>query len=216
MTERDELVSALAGDLGSAGPATNSDRLAVAWLFASLAYVVLITHLLGPIRPGALSQLVSHPRFALEMVLGLATLAVATLAAFRAAVPGALTSRFALASAGLVILWIVAYVVGLVAPALEPSMMGKRDHCFLETFLYALPPAGLACYLCWKYYPLEPSKMALRCGLAAGLIPALYMQIACMYDPGHILLFHILPGLSVALATLVCLRVFVIRSNQVG
>jgi hypothetical protein len=58
--------------------------------------------------------------------------------------------------------------------------------------------------------------MALRCGLAAGLIPALYMQIACMYDPGHILLFHILPGLSVALATLVCLRVFVIRSNQVG
>ena len=150
------------------------------------------------------------------MLLGLSALTVAAEPAFRAAVPGALTSRLAFTSAGLVVLWIAAYVVGLVAPALEPSMLGKRNHCFLETFLYALPPAGLACYLCWKYYPLEPSKMALRCGLAAGLMPALYMQIACMYDPGHILLFHILPGLVVALATLACFRVFFVRSNHVG
>ena len=36
--------------------------------------------------------------------------------------------------------------------------------------------------------------------LAAGMIPALYMQIACMYAPAHILQFHILPGLSMVLA----------------
>ena len=34
-------------------------------------------------------------------------------------------------------------------------------------------------------------------GLAAGMLPALYMQIACMYLPAHILQFHILPGLMV-------------------
>ena len=35
--------------------------------------------------------------------------------------------------------------------------------------------------------------------LAAGMIPALFMQVACMYDPSHILLLHILPGLSMVL-----------------
>lgn len=211
MTDRDDLVAALASDLGSAGPAINSDRVALAWLIASLGYVVLVTHWFGPIRPGALDQLLSGPRFALEMVLGLGALVVAALAAFRSAVPGALTSRFAYTAAGLVVLWIAAYLVGLAAPALEPSMLGKRAHCFLETFVYALPPAALGCYLCWKYYPLDTSRMALRCGLAAGLIPALYMQIACMYDPAHILVFHILPGLAVALAALACCRMLPMR-----
>jgi hypothetical protein len=32
-------------------------------------------------------------------------------------------------------------------------------------------------------------------GLAAGMLPALYMQLACMYEPSHILGYHILPGL---------------------
>ena len=36
-------------------------------------------------------------------------------------------------------------------------------------------------------------------GLVAGMLPALYMQIACMYTPLHILKFHIAPGLMVAL-----------------
>jgi len=27
------------------------------------------------------------------------------------------------------------------------------------------------------------------------MMPALYMQLACMYEPAHILSFHILPGL---------------------
>ena len=35
-------------------------------------------------------------------------------------------------------------------------------------------------------------------GLAAGSLPALMMQIACMYSPEHILAFHIGPALAVA------------------
>ena len=37
-------------------------------------------------------------------------------------------------------------------------------------------------------------------GLAAGMLPALYMQLACMYEPTHILSMHILPGLLMVLA----------------
>ena len=36
-------------------------------------------------------------------------------------------------------------------------------------------------------------------GLAAGMLPALYMQLACMYEPLHILTLHILPGLAMVL-----------------
>ncbi|WP_158678829.1 hypothetical protein [Pseudoalteromonas sp. T1lg75] len=48
-----------------------------------------------------------------------------------------------------------------------------------------------------KFYPLYPRRMAISLSLASGMMPALYMQLACMYEPGHILLFHITPGLLV-------------------
>jgi len=42
---------------------------------------------------------------------------------------------------------------------------------------------------------LRPVRTAMSVGLVAGMLPALYMQLACMYEPLHILAFHILPGL---------------------
>lgn len=48
-----------------------------------------------------------------------------------------------------------------------------------------------------RCYPLQPLRAGMAVSLAAGMLPALYMQIACMYAPDHILLFHILPGMAV-------------------
>ena len=76
-------------------------------------------------------------------------------------------------------------------------MLGKREHCVWETFIYALPPMLLAFVLTRRLYPLQPVHTAMYFSLAAGMMPALYMQIACMYAPAHILQFHILPGLMV-------------------
>ena len=53
--------------------------------------------------------------------------------------------------------------------------------------------AGL--FLIRRLYPLSPIRTAMSVGLVAGMLPALYMQLACMYEPAHILTFHILPGL---------------------
>ena len=125
-------------------------------------------------------------------------IAFTTLVAFRAAVPGALTRRFAALGIGLLMVWIGCYLVGLVSPALEPSMLGKRHYCVYETFVYAVPPVILAYMLTRRLYPLQPVGTALALSLAAGMMPALYMQIACMYAPDHILKFHILPGLVIA------------------
>jgi hypothetical protein len=83
---------------------------------------------------------------------------------------------------------------------MEPSEAGKRSFCYLETMVYSIPPILVAVFLARRLYPLNYTRTAMSLALTAGMIPALFMQIACMYVPAHILQFHILPGLSMVLA----------------
>lgn len=199
MNKHDELIASLSRDLAPVSRAPNVNALAMAWLGLSAVYVVVVTHLLGPIRPGALSQLASEPRFLLESLLGLLAIVWTSLAAFRAAVPAALTRRFAAVGLVLMSLWLAQYVIGLVSPALEPSELGKRGQCYFETMVYALPPVLIALFFVRRLYPLRYIRTSMSIGLAAGMLPALYMQLACMYEPSHILALHILPGLAMVL-----------------
>jgi hypothetical protein len=93
----------------------------------------------------------------------------------------------------LVVIWISSYVIGLEYPTLQASMQGKRADCFQEVLLYSLLPATAGIWLCRRYYPLAPVRTAALMTLAASMIPALFMQFACMYDAAHILSHHILP-----------------------
>ena len=77
-------------------------------------------------------------------------------------------------------------------------MLGKRPHCVYETLLYALPPLVAAFLLVRRLYPLQPLSSSLSLSLAAAMMPALYMQLACMYDPAHVLGLHIAPALLLA------------------
>jgi len=197
MSKHDALIDALAGDLKPVKPFANANLMGMGWLICGALYTVAVTHLLGPIRPNALTQLVSEPRFMAETLLGLLAITGFSLTAFRGGIPGELNSRLTSTATVLLMLWLLSYITGLFYPALEPSMLGKRDHCVVETFIYALPPMGAACYLLRKMYPLRPLQTAVAFSIAAGMLPALYMQIACMYAPDHILKFHILPGLAI-------------------
>ncbi len=73
MSSRDDLLNNLVADLEPVAPAPDIRAAACLWLLASAAWVVLLTHLVGPIRPNALDQLQAHPRFLAEMVAGLLT-----------------------------------------------------------------------------------------------------------------------------------------------
>jgi hypothetical protein len=199
MNSHDELINALSHELAPSRPVPSVNMMAFAWLVASALYVVAITHLFGPIRPAALIQLTTEPRFLLESLLGVAAISVSALAGFRAAIPGALNASLARLATVVMILWLASYLFGLYSPALEPSMAGKRPHCLVETFIYGIPPIGFALLLVRRLYPLRPMRTALALSLAAGMLPALYMQIACMYSPAHILQFHILPGMALVL-----------------
>ena len=199
MKPRDDLITSLVDELVPVRPIGNINALAFVWLLLSALYVVAIIHLLGPIRSDAFSQLVGNGRFLLENVLGLTAIVLLTVAAFRAAVPGANVYRLGGVGALVLLLWIAQYPLGLLSPTLEPSMVGKREYCYIETLIYALPPMLAAGMMIRRLYPQRQVKIAWLIGLAAGMLPALYMQIACMYVPAHILKFHILPGIVVAL-----------------
>ena len=200
MDRRDDLIANLSSDLAPVRKIPNVNRLAAAWFLLGAVFVVSATHVAGPVRPGAYSQLMTEPRFLLETLLGVMAILWTSLLAFRGAVPAALTHRFALAGAVLMALWLAQYVFGLLAPALEPSALGKRGHCSLEVMLYSAPLILVALFFIRRLYPLGFVRTALSAGLAAGMMPALYMQLACMYEPNHILSFHIFPGLVMALA----------------
>ncbi|MEM7135170.1 MAG: NrsF family protein [Myxococcota bacterium] len=170
------------------------------WLAASCTFVVGATLATGDLRPGVGEQLRDFPRFAAECALGL----VAGIFVFRTglllSVPGRLHWRRAVPLAlALIALWIGAYVYGLWSPALEPSMVGKRPNCFGETFLFSSFPLALGLLLVARRAPLQRAWVGALVGAASTSLPALMMQVACMYDPRHILQFHLLPILIVGL-----------------
>ncbi|MCW8924927.1 MAG: DUF1109 domain-containing protein [Xanthomonadales bacterium] len=198
MKDYKTLISELSSGLAPVSPPRNIDLVALAWFLLSTCFVVVVTLLIDPIRPGALMQLASKPRFLLETMLGVAAILWVSLAAFRSAVPGALTGRFATTGLFLIALWLIQYLIGLVSPALEPSTLGDRHHCWLEAMIYSLPVTVAGLLVVGRNYPLRPIRAGMFVGLVAGMLPALFMQLACMYEPSHIIMFHILPGLLMA------------------
>ena len=199
MNKHEELIANLSRDVAPVSPAPRINMLAATWFLSSAIYVVVVTHLLGPARPGAFSQLATEPRFLMESLLGAIAILWSSLLAFRAAIPAALSRQFAAGGLVLMVLWLAQYVIGVVSPALEPSMVGKRTYCYYETMFYALPPILVGLLLVRRLYPLRFVRTAMSLSLAAGMLPALYMQLACMYEPVHILSLHIFPGLLMVL-----------------
>jgi hypothetical protein len=190
----EELIARLTAELTPVKTASSPLLVAGFWWLGSWLFVITATLLTGPLRPGAFVQLVTSAQFAVESLVGLLAAALIAAWAFEDSIPG--TTRHGLLNGGLAAaaLWFIAYLVGLEYPALEPSMAGKRTGCGLQTLLFAGPPMAAGLWLIHRnYLPLAPLRSAALIGLAGAMLPALFMQFACMYDPAHILHFHILP-----------------------
>lgn len=198
---QEELIARLTAELTPVRAASPPLRVAGLWWLGSWLFVISVTLLTGPLRPGAFVQLVTSAQFAAESLAGLLAAALIAAWAFEDSIPG--TRRQGLLHVGLAAaaMWLIAYVAGLEYPALELSMAGKRADCVLQTLLFAGPPMAAGIWLIQRnYLPLAPLRSAALIGLAGAMLPALFMQFACMYDPAHILRFHILPIPGVVLA----------------
>jgi len=198
MSSQQQLIKSLATQLKPIKPLMNNNLLTLLWLLGSVLYCLAIIHLLGPIRSNAYSQLLTEPRFMLEMFAGLTAIVLTSVVAFGHTVPGALSGPVKMTAHIAVLFWIGLNIYGLFDPAIEPSTEGYRHGCVFETFLYALPPLFIAGLLARRRMALELTPTGFSLGLAAGMIPAWYMQIACMYAPEHMLKFHLMPAIIVA------------------
>jgi hypothetical protein len=181
--------------LSSPSPEENvTTDLALLWALGSWAFVVTAALWVAPMRPGFVDQLLASPRFALETLFGLGAVIVATAIGFLLGIPGSgSVRRRVFIALGLPALWAGFYVYGLYDPALEPSTLGARPLCFAEVLLYGVPTTLAGLLLLRRLAPLERAYTGAVVGAAAGAIPGLLMEIACMYVPAHILSFHIAP-----------------------
>jgi hypothetical protein len=192
--ERRELIDDLVSDLAPVRRVPLPAQGSGLWLLGAWAIVTAMTLATGSMRPGVVGQLIASPHFLLESLLGLSVGAAASYGALRLATPGPEPTA-ARVGPGLVLagLWFAVLAYGLVDPALEPSMVGKRPHCFVETFVYSIPPLALAFAMLRRRAALQTGWTGALAGLAAAAVPALMMEWACMYDPMHILTMHMSP-----------------------
>ncbi|MEM7412871.1 MAG: NrsF family protein [Myxococcota bacterium] len=161
-------------------------------------FVAALVSSTGSLRVGALQALLEEPRFLLECGVGLAVSVAAGFFALRAGIPGDRTARTGLVLViGGIALWAGLVVSSGVWPIFEPSMAGKRPGCEWQTLLFALPGLALGLFLVRGLAPFDRAIAGGLIGAGAMALPALAMQLACMYDPHHALTHHGLPGLGV-------------------
>ena len=200
MSERESLVDELVDGLRPAPP-LHTPR-ALGWLWAAGAWLVVAVGMAWtePFRPGFVGQLAGSAHFAAEMIVGLVSSVVAAWTLFSIAAPGPRhPGRLATGALALLAAWASVYVVALYVPALEPSPVGMRSACRNEVLIWGLLALAPALIALRRLAPLARVWTGALAGAAAASIPALLMEIACMYVPGHILQNHLAPIVVVAL-----------------
>ncbi len=197
---RDLLIAELAAAATPVKRPGQTARDTVLWLAAAGAFAILGILVSGPMVISRWPQLLYAPQFLAESLLGVVVIMALANAAFRSGIPSptALSRHLALPLI-LLLAWLGLQSYGLIEPALAPSMVGKRAHCWLEALLAGIPALVVGCYAVRRLWPLHGGWTGALLGLASGAMPALMMNFVCMYEPTHILKFHLLPGLATGL-----------------
>jgi hypothetical protein len=193
---RDTLINQLSQRLEPVNQPGQTTAYAVRWLTVSVVFAVGLMLFLGPFRPGWPSQLFASPQFMVETVAGCGSIMLLASLIFKLGIPG-YPQRLRLIALAMVVgsLWLGLLLFGLYSPALDVSMLGKREHCYLEVVLYSWPPIIYGCYLLRRLLVTEPVLAGAIIGVCASAIPAWLMQFACMYSPSHGLIYHFSPML---------------------
>jgi hypothetical protein len=196
---RRHLIEDLVADLKPVSAPGRIGRSLALWLSAAMVYSIVMLLVTGPLREGAIGNLIRYPFFGLESLVALIAIGSLAHAALRLAIPGATTpGRALLAPIVLLIGWVSFYIVGFWAPAHPVSILGARDYCIWQTVLFSLPNLLLLLVLARRLVPVWPATTAALAGAAGAAIPGALMQFGCMYIPGHILTHHLSPTLMLA------------------
>ncbi len=201
-------------------PPLRSPEFRAAIFFSFLAVVTALTILwVHEYRPGFWTQLNEHWRLQVEIVSGIVLTLSTFYIVFASSIPGETVNRgVQLTCLASFFVFAGSLGIGFGTASPEASMLGARPFCELEVLIYGgLSMAGLF-YLIRNGIIVSYSSKNLLLGFSAGLISALIMQLACMYDPLHGLLFHFIPALLLgALGWLLSdrIKLFMVRKSNV-
>ena len=194
---REQLIDALSADLRPVKKHAGRGASLALWLLGSALLSTAIVMFDGPFRAGFTEQLLQSPRFLAEFLLGVAAIVSLGVAGLRLAIPDIRPLHQRVGWPLLVLTaWLALMAYGLHNPSLPFSMEGKRPLCLFESALVGIPGLMWGLYMVRRWWPLHGAWSGLLLGLASGAMPALLMHLACMYSPTHVLLYHLLPGLS--------------------
>jgi hypothetical protein len=189
-----DFVDALVADLERVRPAMPWSRAILVWVLMSWTIVGGVLLASGPLRSDLIAELLGSPGFVLELALGFAAGLTAIGAGLELGVPGAPSPlRLCTPPALLFCSWTLAVAYGLIDPGGPTTIEGIRVHCFVEILTVSLPPVTLAFYLLRGRVIFAQARAGLLVGAAAAALPALWMQLACVTEPSHVLKFHLSP-----------------------
>lgn len=210
MSDPENIIRTLVDDLTPVKRPAFRRNAMIWWALATLVTGGAMA-VIAPFRSSVFDQLGSSSRFMLEALLGLIVCASVARAAFELGIPD-IRSHYRRARLELTLLsvWILLFMIALVAPIFEPSMAGKREYCYLEAFLYSVPVTIAGIIAVRNLMPLNRAITGASVGFAAGLIPAYLMQFACMHEAWHIVSHHIFPTVGAGLIGAV-LGFFILR-----
>ncbi|MEM1260989.1 MAG: NrsF family protein [Pseudomonadota bacterium] len=198
---KDDLIDSLVADLTPVDKPVRAARRAMLWWTSAMVVTTIAMTFIAPFRSGFVEQLVTAPRYALEIFVGFLTAALLARATFELAVPDDNQQRWHVRIAVIITaVWLLLLVTAYWSPVLPPSMAGKRPHCYAEVMAFGIPLTMIALVQLRSMYVLNPLRAGVTAGLAGGIVPAFLMQLACMHDPWHILTHHIAPLLVTATA----------------
>jgi hypothetical protein len=198
-TEKSKFIHQLVLDLKPKRQWSAFSRL-VFWMFSIISICSFVMILYKPFRSNSLSDLFSYPRFLLEIVSAFCFSSFLVYSLFASLIPSFKIKKsivvLGLSSGSL---FITTLLLSLFTHSPAVSKLGARPHCVEEVFVYGLVSI-LSFLLYLKHSDYLPSQFHFfTLGMGVGIIPASLMQLACMYDPIHALLFHYGPIILVGL-----------------
>lgn len=195
-TDPDKFIDHLVADLKPTPPLRSAGFRTVI-SFSFLAVVTALTILwVQEYRPGFWAQLNEHWRFKAEIISGIVLTLSTFYIIFASSIPGEKVNRgMKLTCLASFIIFTGSLGIGFAMVAPESSRLGARPFCELEVLIYGGLSMGGLFYLIRNGIIVSYSSKNVLLGFSAGMISALIMQLACMYDPLHGLLFHFIPAL---------------------
>ena len=196
MLTKEQFIKKISADLTPVHKMPTVGARYLAWLILSLIIVSGALFLIQSYRPGFFNDLLSDPFYFVETVFSFLPFLLAGLAALLLSVPGRSVSpwlfRIMIASGFLFVGMTVFNLLTQLSVLPHPSNFHR--NCVVEILALSWVPILSLVYFASQGYAMLTNRLVLLVGAAGASLPMALMQIACVSEPGHNLLYHLAPA----------------------